>query len=640
MLILGLFMRDELKSKSYNDFFLTLAMIYGRIRKENATGDTMAEKKFKNVRYYLVKIIESFLIAGLMNLSFYYSMINFINNFRGEVQDDVYLWGFWILLMIVGPLSLLGHGSAILLALLGILCVVTSLVNYYEVLFRGTVLVYQDYRNIGTAGEVIGNYHFPLDQNVIAMLVCFSLILATILAAEFLLRKTKAALWSKIAIVIVDFALFFNCLFSENNILPEQRWSWEQYYLWYGFVVGTAANLKHGNVQAIQPQGYAADAIELLDPIVATSQEYPDIILILNETYYDLNDLLDLETDIDFMENYRNLEGFKGHAAVPVVGGGTNDSEYELLTGNSISLLNTYSPFNNLNFTNYVSIVKYLKDLGYYTMALHPSYPSNYHRQSAWKQLGFDESWFESDFDDLEFYGERPYATDRSVFKNLQRFYESMPDHPRFTFCITIQNHGDWTLNQREYDNVFVQNEYSSEELDEYLTSIKMSDEAIQDLVEYFGQSSRPVIVCMVGDHAPSLVSYYALGIENEHLVKRQVPYFIWSNSVDLIDLDLNHELDLCALTPYIMYAGGLPLCPYYANILELSQSIQCFTNILEPQEGEQYFNNALGFILTNGELHHIYEDSQDARLLRNYFYSEYNLISDKNRKQGLIEVK
>ena len=63
----------------------------------------------------------------------------------------------------------------------------------------------------------------------------------------------------------------------------------------------------------------------------------------------------------------------KGHMLVSVFGGGTSNSEYEFLTGNSVSSL----PLNGNAYTQFVkhkvpSLASQLKQQGYDTLAFHP----------------------------------------------------------------------------------------------------------------------------------------------------------------------------------------------------------------------------------------------------------------------------
>ena len=79
------------------------------------------------------------------------------------------------------------------------------------------------------------------------------------------------------------------------------------------------------------------------------------------------------------------------------------------------------------------SIVSYLDELGYASIAAHPYTNSNYRRNSAWLALGFDEVYFEDSFPTEEYYGNRPYQTDSASYRDFAALYEAMPeDQPRF----------------------------------------------------------------------------------------------------------------------------------------------------------------------------------------------------------------
>ena len=138
-------------------------------------------------------------------------------------------------------------------------------------------------------------------------------------------------------------------------------------------------------------------------------QEYPDIILILSESFYDFDLVTDTQADADVMAVTKNLpNSIYGHTVSPHVGGGTNSSEYEMLSSNSLMLMPSITPFNWLNLYGANSIVSYLDELGYASIAAHPYTNSNYRRNSAWLALGFDKVYFEDSFPTEEYYGNRP----------------------------------------------------------------------------------------------------------------------------------------------------------------------------------------------------------------------------------------
>lgn len=80
------------------------------------------------------------------------------------------------------------------------------------------------------------------------------------------------------------------------------------------------------------PIGYSEERIELI-PIdnysekLPENNQTPDIILILNKTFYDNSLVVDVETDVDYVGQFYSMDNaISGYAVVPKIGGGTNNS--------------------------------------------------------------------------------------------------------------------------------------------------------------------------------------------------------------------------------------------------------------------------------------------------------------------------
>lgn len=586
--------------------------------------------------YWMVRLLQGFMIAGFANLSFDLSMGPCVLFNDNVVQDTShYLLGFCIVLLGAMPCAI-AFGDSRAMVVFAAICSLVSLYNFCGLAYAGTVVVMRDFWNGATLRHIIDKYSLSLPiSGIVIALLCVAMVICSRLVDRMLKERKRPRRRQRMMFCAVDVAVLSFVLALSSGIgSNEDIWSWEEYYYTHGMVMGMIGNIAHGNAKAIMPEGYGQEEIALCAPIEAKVEEYPDIVFILDETYYDLGHLANIETDADYMKNYRRLSCFKGFAAVPVVGGGTNTSEYELLTENSLSLLRTYSPYNNIPLSNAWSIVRYLKNLGYATMGAHPEMSANYHRGMAWQELGFDDARFAQDFVDLAYDAQRPRATDHSVFESFKRFYEEMPeDKPRFAFLITIQNHGPYD-NPGE-DRVHAIGEGRSSQVNEYLTSVQLTDSFIPEVTAYFNQSKRNVVVCLVGDHAPAFVNmYHEKG--DSYLKERQVPYLIWSNASDTLSLDLKSDIDLCALGAYALHAGGLPLSSYQSSLIALSQYAQCFTNVSIPKG--KTFGDVLGYIDENGDVHDANEETKAGNLLRNYLYAEYSLLKGKPSQAWVIK--
>ena len=495
----------------------------------------------------------------------------------------------------------------------GAVFTVIALVNYYTRDLHGSALMPQDILNLGTAAEVMGSYTLQITSIVrkIVLLYLPVLVLAY-LQARLVKGAPKRASWRARGVRVAGSAVGVFCIlffgyFGPVSVKPKTTygWAWQNTYYKYGYLAGTieAASLMADPI--IEPENYsdnaAVEAAAMAEDFPSATAEsadsdYPDIILILSESFYDFDLVTDLQADTEVMPVTKNLpNAVYGHTISPHVGGGTNSSEYEMLSSNSLMLMPSITPFNWLNLHNANSLVSYLKDLGYSTMAAHPYTNSNYRRDSAWLALGFDETHFESDFPTKEYYGNRPYQTDSASFRDFESLYEAMPaDKPRFGFLVSIQSHGDYAMNDASLDIVHAGTDYGEYDdlMDEYLSCIHMSDAAVQELCDYFTkqyqETGRKVVVAYAGDHAPSFVDHVAdktkVDGNDLQILERSTPFFIWANyPLDNIAAATNtqdplNRMDMVMLAPTIVQQAGLPLTDYYKYLLAMKQQTPVVT--------------------------------------------------------------
>ena len=541
--------------------------------------------------------------------------VAFISRHQLELSDGVtpnYLAGQW---PVYAPLNAMTAFclTLILFALVGrwwlatgisgVLFTIVALVNYYTRDLHGSALMPQDILNLGTAAEVMGSYTLKISQTVVTIGLLVLPVLG-ISAVQWFLAKNgpKRASWKARGVRVAVSALCIFCVmffgyFGPNPIKPKATygWAWQETYYKYGYLAGTVEATTLMSDPIVEPQGYsdqaAQDAAGLVTGKYATAesaQEYPDIVLILSESFYDFDLVTDLQADTDIMTVTKNLENaVYGHTVSPHVGGGTNNSEYEMLSSNSMTLMPSITPFNWLNLYGANTLVSYTKSLGYATMAAHPYTNSNYRRDSAWRALGFDETYFEDAFPTKEYYGNRPYQTDSASYKDFETLYEAMPaDQPRFAFLVSIQSHGDYDMNDASLDIVHAATDYGEydELMDEFLSCMKMSDAAVAELLDYFTNlyetTGRKVVVALAGDHAPSFVDHVAdksIAPQNElQILERSTPFFIWANyplentAAAVSTTDPLNRMDMVMLAPTIAQQAGLPLSTFYQYLLEM----------------------------------------------------------------------
>lgn len=580
--------------------------------------------------------------------------------------------GMGIMCVIMALRALMGrwHVAGIVATALFILL---ATANHFTYKYHGTLLTVEDLSNIQTAANVAGGYDFSVDEVTGRVLLYALAGLACCLLAWFAFRKARPAFvkggrWVTRAVCLVAaLGIFFFTYFSKSPLVEEEVMvAWDRIYAKKGYFNGTMVNIRANSSPVIRkPAAFSREHVaELVDKSesqaqvaqAAPSESYPDIIMILNETWYDLDDFMDTNADADYMKYYKALDNaVKGRVVVPLSGGGTNSTEYESLTGNSTSLINAYSPYNRLELTDQVSLVSYLERYGYASFGAHPMDGKNYGRNRRWEQLGFDKMYFIEDFTDLEFYGKRKGSysrcTDLSAFKNMVRFYGELPeDRPRLGYFITIQNHGGWDSNPPELALVHSSPSGASQSqvdtINEYLSCVSLTDESIAYLQQYYTElyqsTGRRVVVCMFGDHCTSMVrtmkslSRYT-DVDEREIAEKSTPYFIWANyPLDLEALDLagTEHMDLCCLMPTVLDVAGIPLSYYYRHIVDMREDVKAFTNV-----GTGYTSSSSDtvFIERDGSYHNIDEGGPVAQSVIDYYCMEYNLTSTGETREPAL---
>ncbi|MBQ6346510.1 MAG: LTA synthase family protein [Clostridia bacterium] len=554
-----------------------------------------------------------------------------------------------------------------------VLMTLLAIANHYTMKYHGALLTVEDIHNVGTVTGVIGSYDLSVDAVAGRILLLEAAAAACCVLAWLCARPlrglfTRRQRWvNRLACLLAAAVSLYFSYFSAVPIIERQDniWSWGSLYAKIGYLSGTVeSTLANMEFSVYRPDGYSDGRIAELaeaarrqqaDAAAEASDAYPDIVMILNETWYDLDRYIDTGADVDYLANYRALDNaIKGYAEVPLTGGGTNGTEYEMLTSNSMTLINAYAPFNRLNFADTVTLPRYLKQLGYATVAAHPHESQNYHRGMSWSQMGIDQTHFIQDFTELEYYADRNKdheITDTTALKNLIRFMDELPgDGPRFAFLATMQNHGDWTNNRPEQALVHSHPATADEALvgriNEYLSCLTYTDAMIGFMQQYYTElyerTGRRVVVCMVGDHSPSFLP------ELEGLCKwqdralaermgKQTPFYIWANyPLDLEDeaLPRTESMDLCCLMPAVLRAAGVPLSYYYRYILDMNRDVAVYTNVGSETAEE---TRRIAFYDREGLLHYVDEDAPLARAVSDYFCMEYNLNGEDTRQEPAL---
>lgn len=469
-----------------------------------------------------------------------------------------------------------------------------GIANAYVTAFRTNPIVPWDVLSLKTATSVAGNYDFAPSRRMVVVTVSYLLILIGVQFVKLTCRSIS--LWKRCGfgiITVVVLCLFCNSLqtesFQNRHLLYNKLFTPVYMTNVDGIAVTFVMNLAYMAIE--KPAGYnsetAKETLSAYESQVTeqeeevSDEELPNIIVIMNESFSDLAVLGDFTTNEDYMPYLHQLQkGEKntvtGMLNVSVCGGNTANTEFEFLTGNTMAFL----PQGSIAYQQYITgdlpaIPSYLASLGYETYATHPYYASGWDRNTVYPKLGFEHMDFIDSYESPTYI--RKYISDDSCVDKIISLYEKKKQGtPMFLFNVTMQNHGGYSEKSYNFTPDIKVDGVSNFSLEQYLSLVKRSDEALERLISYFKETDEKTIVVFFGDHQPSdLVASSILNLngmttttltEEETKLRYEVPYVIWAN------YDIGEETNADTSANYlgleVLEKAGITL-PAYQNFLK-----------------------------------------------------------------------
>ncbi len=522
-------------------------------------------------------------------------------------------WNLGIMYGLEILLLLCTHSPRITITVTNILLTVIYSVNYFMVNYRGTPLRMNDLSAIGTAAQVVGDYNFvPNDHlafawGLLVFLVVFGVQTGTGKCGkkadkpgQLVKKVVSYAVTIAIAVAVGAYGgyqLLYTDLLNRVGFADEEYrgLGYDAIYYANGYLVGTCVDLKNLNVKPMD--GYSVEVVEQILTEAADSEEAgeenPHVILIMNESFSDLRVLGELGLNQENMAFFNSLEEntVRGYVNASVVGGGTANSEFEVLTGCNMAFFSpNYYPYEQAVKKPMNSLVSQMEKYGYTTYAMHPEPGRNWNRSTVYKYLGFDQMFFKEDFAGAEEI--HSGVSDAETYKKIIDLYENREEGEKlFVFDVTMQNHGGYS--QEEGPDEVVSTTVDEPELNEFLSLMKISDEAFADLIGYFEAQDEKVVICMFGDHQP-WVSNQIMAMDNslplEQLQKKyKTPFVIWAN----YDIEEAKGLDISMnyLGGLLQRTAGIPLSPYFSYQEKLREDYPIITLNCYMDKEENFYS-------------------------------------------------
>lgn len=559
------------------------------------------------------------------------------NHDLGVMQDGAQLANVLIILLVLAVLLLLFQRTGLAFAAGSIFLLLLMLVNYYCRLFRGSGLSFTDLRAVGTAMSVLGNYRLTMNGELWYSILYFCFFISFGFWCDLPLKGKKYHI--AVTAVSLFYCLFFRYFWDvsdylQNHGLQNYYWNVSDNERLNGFLLSFGLGAEEAEVD--RPRDYSESALLNIAQSARENYEEPDlekhnpnIIFIMNEAWSDLRVLGELEATEDFMPFVDSISGsvLKGKTYVKVLGGNTANSEFEVLTGDSLAFLPPSAVPYSLHIDHEMySLARVLKEQGYQTLAMHPNDAAGWNRVNVYNYFGFDDFIDQEKFQTPYLYV-RGFLSDECNFNEIIWCFEHKNEgSPLFLFDVTMQNHGGYNGGIETPISILTMGQMSAEEADyvhdaeTYLNLIKITDNAFADLVSYFETVEEPVIICMFGDHQPNLGDAFydamfagsGLSEEEQRELKYITPYVIWAN----YDVEFPEYGDMSAnyLGAVVLECAGADLPPYYQYLLQLQKQYPVIS-------------------------YHTLQEHGDEDAIIQYQMLQYNHLMEQNYLRGLFSV-
>ena len=532
-------------------------------------------------------------------------------------------------------------------------------VNHFVTLFRGRPVLPWDIAAVGTAADVASSFEFEWEWRILALIITGVILIAFSIfisipgikgffslneASDMGNKKISVTVLRKIIGVTGGIIILIGIHGSPayRNLKAE---SWDQSiiinYQTQGMPLTFIKFME--TYRVVAPEGYSDELVNSIVeeyssdilknkryfiPDDAYIKEKPErILMIMNESYSAVS-YYNKEASEDTMPFWNSLEEntIKGTLYVSVRGGGTCNTEFESLSGNAMGFLpaNTY-PYEAYIKKKINTIASYLIDKGYEAASLHLSDRNNWNRSNVYPLLSLMPFYAQDNYSDIERL--RGYATDAYDFKKVIEIEEEMQSDQRFVFNVTMQNHGGYSLTddiKLTYD-LSKYGEYKGAEV--YYSIIKLSDEAVEELIDHYKNDPVKTMIVMYGDHQPNVgaeADAFFFGEDSEPLAKYETPFIIWAN-YDIPEFTIE-RMSANYMSALVLEAAGYELTPF------LKAAASCYS--------EYPVITSYGLIDKNGKY---YESSDkitdDMNNIYKYRCLQYNNLFDKNPNTDMFKL-
>ena len=467
-----------------------------------------------------------------------------------------YLTNFTIILCTILPALLFSKrlaGVALMTSIWGVLGVAQCIV----LLSRVTPLTAVDVAIALSVITIISAYLTPIQ----IILICAGLIgvVAALIVLFFHVRKHPIP-WKKFLIAesaaLAGFALVVWAGFATGQ-LSDQFPNLANAYNDYGFPYCFGLSVVDKGVD--RPPEYGEELITNIlgelseepedtpadDP--PSEESRPNVIFVQLESFFDVKYMEGVTFSEDPIPAFTRLKEQypSGLLTVPVIGAGTVNTEFEILTGMRVADFGAGEyPFRSiLTETTCETLAYDLLNSGYRTHALHNHEGSFYLRNQVYKNLGFESFTSIEYFEDPTF-NENDWAHDALLTDEILYLLQSTPESD-LVYTVSVQGHGKYP---DEYipaeDDILVtgglEDEAVVSHFNYFINQIHEMDGFIDALYQAVMALEEDTVLVFYGDHLPNIALDEGVSLAHSEFQTEYIVIANYDTPVALEDEDLH----------------------------------------------------------------------------------------------------
>ncbi len=487
-------------------------MSFGFINKPVTAIGTYFERNPFKAHLYLILILSFILVIAIQS----FECMSVFEGIAFIFKNTYFFIINYLIIFLSFAICFLFKKRLVLIWLFSILWFVLGLANYIVMIHRPMPIAAVDFVVMTTTMDIIPHYFSIFHIILIGLAILASVGLFVFLFIKS--RKYNRNIRHSIITPVTAVSLLIVFLVG-GNVTGNLKISYNDVNAAYddhGFIYCFASSLFVKGIP--KPTDYSMNDIQSTADkyknIKSDSTSTPNIIVVQLESFMDPSKYFKYELSNDPIPNFHKIctEYGEGSLIVPSNGGGTVNTEFEILTGMNLEYFGTIEyPYTTILKETTCEAAPFILDEYKYTShAIHNHTGVFYARHQVYPNLGFDT------FIPIEFMQHEKtdtgWAKDTAIFDSIKESVESTTGRD-FVFAVTVQGHGAYN-NEDDPENPFnitdkallTGSDYKKACMYEhYCNLLSETDKVIGTLYDYIMSSDEDFIVILYGDHLPSL---------------------------------------------------------------------------------------------------------------------------------------